>query len=83
MVVTGGGGYYDGNRVQVYNISGLVETLPNINTPRVGHACGQFLNSDGVIVSIQMGKISSRGAGNVTMAIYISGIIQHIQHYKH
>ena len=54
VVVTGGGGYYDGNRVQVYNISGLVETLPNINTPRVGHACGQFLNSDGVIVSIQM-----------------------------
>ena len=30
-----------------------------------------------------LGKISSRGAGNVTMAIYISGIIQHIQHYKH
>ena len=29
------------------------------------------------------GKISSRGAGNVTMAIYISGITQHIQHYKH
>ena len=52
VVVTGGN--YDGTRVQMYNISGLVESLPDINTPRVDHACGQFLNSDGVIVSIQM-----------------------------
>ena len=35
------------------------------------------------IYHISIGKISSRGAGNVTMAIYISGIIQHMQHYKH
>ena len=51
VVVTGA---HDGTRVHVYRISGLVETLPDINTPREDHACGQFLNSDGVIVSIQM-----------------------------
>ena len=51
MVVTGA---HDGTRVHVYNISGLVETLPDINTPREDHACGQFLNSDSVIVSIQV-----------------------------
>ena len=51
FVVTGG--YGDaGNRVQVYNMMGPVERLPNMAISRRGHGCAHYINSNYNIVSI-------------------------------
>ena len=56
VVVTGGG--YDvwngthwlaGSRVQVYSTAGAGERLPDINTPRMYHACGHYIRDEKVV----------------------------------
>ena len=56
VVVTGGG--YDvwngthqlpGSRVQVYTTAGAGERLPDLNTPRMFHACGHYIKDDKVV----------------------------------
>ena len=51
VVVTGGGGGYS-NRVQVYNISGPQERLPDLQTYRQYHACAHYVDSQDRVVSI-------------------------------
>ena len=54
VVVTGGeGGGYNPPiaTVQVYNISGAQEQLPDLLTARHDHACAHFLDSQNRIVS--------------------------------
>ena len=50
MVVTGG--FPGRTNVQVYDLSGPVERLPDMTTPRYSHACGYMVNSDDQLVSI-------------------------------
>ena len=50
VVVTGG--FPGRTNVQVYDLSGPVETLPDMKTPRYSHACGYMVNSDDQLVSI-------------------------------
>ena len=61
IVVTGGLqlNAVPGSRVQVYNTSGEVEQLPDINTPRHSHACGHYIK-DGKMVSIYLEKSKIR-----------------------
>ena len=37
------------SRVQVYSTAGAGERLPDMNTPRMDHACGHFINDDKVV----------------------------------
>ena len=50
VVVTGG--FPGRTNVQVYDLSGPVETLPDMTQPRYSHACGYMVNSDDQLVSI-------------------------------
>ena len=56
VVVTGGGyDVWNGtvwvpmSRVQVYTTAGAWERLPDINTPRMYHACGHYIRDDKVV----------------------------------
>ena len=49
VVVTGGSG--PSATVQVYNISGPQEQLPDLRTARSGHGCAHFLDSQNRVVS--------------------------------
>ena len=59
MVVTGG--YNEWNdthwearsRVQVYSMAGAGERLPDINTPRMNHACGHYIRDDKVVTILR------------------------------
>ena len=53
VVVTGGGPKKDQSQstVEVYNTSGMVEQLPDLNTPRRDHACGHYVDSNNHVVS--------------------------------
>ena len=46
------GGYHIRSTVQVYTLSGAQEQLPNLRTPRYGHACAHYLDSQDRVVSI-------------------------------
>ena len=48
MVVTGG--YYTNKTVSVYDIEGWVKDLPDLNNPRYGHGCGQYVKANKKIV---------------------------------
>ena len=53
-MVTGGaewtGTHWVGmSRVQVYSTAGAGEGLPDINTPRMAHACGHYIKDDKVV----------------------------------
>ena len=51
-VLTGGGGWIIGggrSTVQVYNVLGPVEQLPDLNTPRNDHACGHYIKNDKIV----------------------------------
>ena len=50
-VVTGGQYSYSGQRVIQYSLTGEVTELPDLNTGRYDHACSQFVNTEGVMVS--------------------------------
>ena len=52
MVVTGGSPDMGNplSTVQVYDINGPTETLPDLTVARDQHACGYFLNSIGQLV---------------------------------
>ena len=52
MVVTGGSPDMGNplSTVQVYDINGPTETLPDLTVGRDQHACGYFLNSIGQLV---------------------------------
>ena len=50
VVVTGGYGEA-GNRVQVYNMLGSVERLPNMTISRYWHACAYYIDNNDNIVS--------------------------------
>ena len=54
VVVTGGRDISVTNlaTVQVYNNDGPQEQLPDLLTPRRGHACGHYVDSDDRVVSI-------------------------------
>ena len=52
VVVTGGCCGHGGTRVQVYTLSGPQEQLPSLQTPRRGHACAHYLDSQDRAVSI-------------------------------
>ena len=54
MVVTGGYGDGGNNRVQVYNMMGPVERLPDMITARMRHACAHYIDSNDNIVSINV-----------------------------
>ena len=59
MVVTGGAEWYDGkwapvSRVQVYSTAGAGERLPDINTPRMYHACGHYIRDDKVVTILEI-----------------------------
>ena len=45
--------YIPGSRVQVYNIDGDGERLPDINTARLSHACGHYIKDDKVVILIK------------------------------
>ena len=49
VVVTGDN--EDRSRVQVYNISGPQEQLPNLQTPRSWHACAYYMDNQDRVVS--------------------------------
>ena len=51
-MVTGGFRYQDGGRVQVYTLSGPQEQLPDLQTPRSGHACAHYMDNQNRVVSI-------------------------------
>ena len=51
LVVTGGDGDA-GNKVQVYNMMGPVERLPDMTISRQRHACAHYIDSNDNIVSI-------------------------------
>ena len=51
VVVTGGGRLFSESTVVVYNTSGFVEQLPDMNTPRRDHACGHYVDSNNQVVS--------------------------------
>ena len=52
VVVTGGRIYPDSiATVQVYNISGPQEQLPDLLTPRQSHACANYMDSENRVVS--------------------------------
>ena len=42
MIVTGG--YYNPNRVSIYNDDGWVENMPSLNSGRRAHGCGHYYN---------------------------------------
>ena len=42
MIVTGG--YFDPNRVSIYNDDGWVENMPSLNSGRRAHGCGHYFN---------------------------------------
>ena len=44
------GGYYTMSLVTVYNNAGFVEDLPSLNTGRMYHGCGHFVNTDNQVV---------------------------------
>ena len=52
-VVTGGENSHRQplTRVISFNKTGHSKTLPDLNIPRVNHACGKFVNEDGATVS--------------------------------
>ena len=52
VVVTGG--FYTLSTVQVYNISGPQEQLPDLRTPRSGHGCAHFLDSQNRMVTVNI-----------------------------
>ena len=54
MVVTGGYGDGGNNRVQVYNMMGPVERLPDMTVARERHACAHYIDSNDNIVSINV-----------------------------
>ena len=37
------------SRVQAYTMAGAGERLPDINTPRMYHACGHYIRDDKVV----------------------------------
>ena len=38
-----------GSRVQVYGTAGAGKRLPDMNTPRMYHACGHYIKDDKVV----------------------------------
>ena len=47
-------------KVSRYNIDGWVEDLADLTTPRQGHACGHFTNSDNTHVSYSCSQHASK-----------------------
>ena len=41
------------SRVQVYTTAGEGERLPDINTPRMQHACGHYIRDDKVVTILR------------------------------
>ena len=54
MIVIGGS--YNPTRVDVYNIDGWSRELPQLNTGRWGHGCGQYINTNDKIVNYTTGN---------------------------
>ena len=52
VVVTGGGNHYAIATVQIYNISGPQEQLPDMLMARLRHACAHYVDSQNRVVSI-------------------------------
>ena len=42
------------SRVQIYSTAGAVEGLPDINTPRMFHACGHYIGDDKVVTILKI-----------------------------
>ena len=49
IVMTGGRSNGAQGLVQVYNVLGLVEQLPNLRTPRYSHGCGHYIKDDKIV----------------------------------
>ena len=49
IVMTGGRSNGAQGLVQVYNVLGLVEQLPDLRTPRNDHACGHYIKNDKIV----------------------------------
>ena len=50
VIVTGG--YYTETTVSVYDIGGWVEDLPDLNTGRLEHGCGHYVDNNNDIVRL-------------------------------
>jgi len=53
VIVTGG--YYNPNRVSIYNDDGWVENMPSLNSGRRAHGCGHYYNIAEQLVHIVTG----------------------------
>ena len=42
-----------GSRVQVYGTAGAGKRLPDMNTPRMYHACGHYIRDDKVVTTFR------------------------------
>ena len=51
VIISGGGGYYDKEKVSRYDALGFVEDLPSLVEGRSHHGCGSYLReADGTQV---------------------------------